>query len=239
MSGGAMSVRIAVCDDDASQLENMKRLLWEWDRDAEVVVYSSAEQFLFDYPDKVFDMLLLDVEMGRMNGMELAAKLREKNDEIPVIFISGYDEFIQRGYDVEAIHYLLKPIRKEKLFEVLDKCVRKGVLKSEDQILLPAEDGLRKIDSGQIICAEAFGKKTVITLKQGEHFDCAMGIQALSQKLGEEFIFCHRSYLINLKYLHSIGKNTVTMDNGETIPLSRRSYEHVNRAFLSYYKEKM
>ena len=91
-------MKISICDDDIVQLDNLRHLLREWNSSAELSEYRSAEQFLFSYPDKSCDLLLLDIEMGDMNGMELARKLRNNGDMLPIIFITGYSEFMQDGY---------------------------------------------------------------------------------------------------------------------------------------------
>ncbi|MDE6710036.1 MAG: LytTR family DNA-binding domain-containing protein, partial [Oscillospiraceae bacterium] len=113
-------ITIAICDDDNSQINALKKMLTEWNSNTIISEYNSAEQFLFNYPDVSCDLLLLDIEMGDMNGMELAKKLRAKGDMLPIIFITGFSQYIGDGYDVEALHYLMKPVDKKKLFQVLD-----------------------------------------------------------------------------------------------------------------------
>ncbi|MDE7300372.1 MAG: LytTR family DNA-binding domain-containing protein, partial [Lachnospiraceae bacterium] len=109
-------ITIAICDDDNSQISALKKMLTEWNSCTVINEYSSAEQFLFHYPDASCHLLLLDIEMGDMNGMELARELRARGDMLPIIFITGFSEYIGDGYDVEALHYLLKPVDKRKLF---------------------------------------------------------------------------------------------------------------------------
>ncbi len=82
---------------------------------AELLRFPSAEAFLFHYAeDKSCDILLLDVEMGAMNGVELAKRIREENDALQIVFITGYTDYIAEGYDVSALHYLVKPVSREK-----------------------------------------------------------------------------------------------------------------------------
>ena len=114
-------IRVAICEDDESQINALKKMLTEWNSCTIISEYNSAEQFLFNYPDISCHLLLLDIEMGDMNGMELARELRARGDMLPIIFITGFSEYIGDGYDVEALHYLLKPVDKIKLFQVLDR----------------------------------------------------------------------------------------------------------------------
>ncbi len=94
----------------------------------------SAEAFLFAYDeDKNFDLLLLDVEMGGMDGVTMARRVRAENTAVQIVFITGYTDYIAEGYDVAALHYLVKPVREEKLFEVLDRAAAK--LRSDSRAL--------------------------------------------------------------------------------------------------------
>lgn len=229
-------IAISICDDDSSQISALKRMLAEWNSHIITDEYSSAEQFLFSYPDRPCDLLLLDIEMGDMNGMELAKKLRAKGDMLPIIFITGFSECISDGYDVEALHYLIKPVDKQKLFEVLDRYACRH--KSDNRIIFPSSDGSVLVSADDIVCLEASGKKTLITLNNGKEVTCTCGLHAASEKTDKGFVSCHRSYVVNIGYISSISKTEITMDSGKKIPLSRRSYDAVNRAFIDYYKEK-
>ena len=92
----------------------------------EVRTFASAEAFLFEYEeDKAYDILLLDVEMNNMSGIELAKRIRKDNSRAEIIFITSYFEFIGEGYEVDALHYLIKPVSAEKLMQVLDKAAKK------------------------------------------------------------------------------------------------------------------
>lgn len=228
-------ITIAICDDDSSQVKALRKLLTEWNSQTVIKEYSSAEQFLFSYPDNQCDLLLLDIEMGDMNGMELAKALRAKGDMLPIVFITGFSEYMGDGYDVEALHYLLKPVDRDKLFMTLDRYSHNR--RPRNRIILPYCEGSVITSSKNIIYLEAFGKKTQVALNSGKKITCSIGLSAVFEKLGDGFVSCHRSYVVNLGYISSVSKNEITMDSGEKIPVSRRLYDSVNRAFIDYYKE--
>ncbi len=231
-----MPITISLCDDDIRQTAYLRELLTKWSADKPFAInineYESAEEFLFDYPDNPCSLLLLDIEMRGINGMELAKKLRAKDDMLPIIFITGYSEYISDGYDVEALHYLLKPLNEEKLFAVLDKYISRHSVKSEE-ILIAAADGSTHILVDSIVCIEAFGRKTQLHLSDKTVIDSNMSIGQFEKLCG--FIRCHRSYLVNLRYVRSIGKTSAFLDTGEEIPLSRRLYNEVNKNFIEFY----
>lgn len=228
---------IAVCDDDAEQLEYIRRILAEWSKhqrmDVKIESFSCAEQFLFAYPSHPCDILLLDIEMRGLSGMELAKKLRSQKDRLPIIFLTGFSEYISEGYDVEALHYLLKPIDGKKLCEVLDRHISRGNGRAE-AVLVRTKDAAMHISAEQIVYVEAFGRKSQIALSDGSYMDCGQKIGHFEQLQG--FLHCHRSYLVNLRHVKGITKATVILDTGREIPLSRRLYQQVNQTFIQYYK---
>lgn len=228
-------ITIAICDDDNSQINALKKMLTEWNSNTIVNEYNSAEQFLFNYSEVSCDLLLLDIEMGDMNGMELAKELRAKGDMLPIIFITGFSKYIGDGYDVEALHYLMKPVDKKKLFQVLDRYACRH--RPDKRIILPSGNESVLVASDNIAYLEAFGKKTQITLNDGKEMICNCGLSEASEKLGQGFVSCHRSYVVNIGAVRKISRTDITMDSGKKIPLSRRSYDSVNRAFIDYYKE--
>ena len=230
-------IRIAICDDNDKQIALLRRMLGEWSGDKPFALvideYISAESFLFSYPDKPCNLLLLDIEMKNMSGIDLAKKLRAKGDMIPIIFITGYSDYMGDGYEVEALHYLLKPVNQDKLFEVLDRYIRRH--NPGNDIVLKCEDKTLHISPEMIEYCEAVGKKSHVHLSDGTPLICETGIGGLKNILNDEFIFCHRSYIVNLRFVRSIGKNEINLDSGGIIPLSRRLYKEVNDKFIGFY----
>ncbi len=231
-----MQITTALCDDDGEQIKNLRSLISEWSADkpfrVNIYEYESCSRFMFEYPDNPCDLLLLDIEMDGINGMELAKKLRARGDMLPIIFITGYADYISEGYDVEALHYLLKPVEREKLFAVLDKYVRRRSVKPKEILISDGEKSTHvPIDS--IVSVEAFGRKTRVTLSDGTEISCGMNIGCFENIGG--LIHCHRSYIVNLRCVKSIGRTVVYMDSGAEIPLSRRLYNEVNKSFIEFY----
>ena len=132
--------RIAICDDLATDRNYLSSLCEIWGSHnsyhIQISEFTSAENFLFHYAEKKdFDILLLDIEMGAMDGVTMARKLRQDNQTVQIIFITGYADYISDGYEVDALHYLMKPIQEEKFFTVLDRAVTK-LIKNQQTITL-------------------------------------------------------------------------------------------------------
>lgn len=235
-----MPFTIGICDDDEAQIAGLRGTLGKWVLDKPFALtideYTSAESFLFSYPDKPCNLLLLDIEMKELNGMELAKKLRAEGDMLPIVFITGYSEYMNDGYEVEALHYLLKPLNEDKLSAVLDRYLKRYT--PEREIVIPCEDRMLRICPDEVMYCEAEGKKTRLYLVDREELLCPFGIGECRGMLTDDFICCHRSYMVNLCYIRSISKGELHLDGGKCIPLSRRHFKEVNERFIEFYTKR-
>lgn len=233
-----MRYKIAVCDDDARQREYVQEIVDAWakknDHRTDVRQYGGTSPFLFDYAEeKDFDILLLDIEMPQINGIELARMVRKDNGSVQIVFITGFADYIFEGYEVSALHYLMKPVRQDKLFEVLDRAAA-NLQKTEQVILLPVDGETLRLPVSHIQYVEAFSHSVAI-VTESETIQVKMSISEMEKMLGEGFVRCHRSYLVGLKYIARLSKTEVILDNGGTLPLSRGAASQVHKAFVSYY----
>lgn len=141
-----MNYKIAICDDSGADRQYVLNMVRAWASSAGHTVhiddFPSAESFLFRYAEESdYDILLLDIEMGAMDGVTMAKELRKSNDTVQIIFITGYSDYISEGYEVAALHYLMKPVKEEKLRSVLDRAVEKITKTNGFCISSPAENG--------------------------------------------------------------------------------------------------
>ncbi len=232
-----MNLHIAICDDDPSQIQYLSQLLTDWSaqrcHSLRITSFSSAENFLFHYEDdKSFDFLLLDIEMGQMNGVELGLRLRQMNREIQIIFITGYMDYIAAGYDVEALHYLLKPVVAEKFFAVLDRgCER--MQQREKALFFETSEGMVRIPMYEIRFLEV--QRNYVTIHAKEDYTVKKTLSQLEQDLDDGFFRTGRSYLVNLRWIQKITKTEVYLKDGTMVPLSRGFYDAANRAFIKYF----
>lgn len=235
-----MKYRIAICDDDSVDRDYVSAVVEEWSASYGHVVlkesFPSAEAFLFQYEErKDYDILLLDIEMKDISGVELARKLRGENTWTQIIFITGYQDFMAEGYEVSALHYLMKPVGKEKLFEVLNRAAA-GLDKKSRSVMFQVDGATCRVDVEDIIYVEAFSHSmTVHTV--AEELEVKMSMSEAEKLLGEGFVRCHRSYIAGLKHVARITRTEVILDRGVSIPLARNSYAAVNQAFIRYYRE--
>jgi DNA-binding LytR/AlgR family response regulator len=234
-----MVYKIAICDDERAQTGYLSALVRRWagsnNDTAEIKVFESAEAFLFAYSDdKDIDILLLDIQMKTMDGIGLAKEIRKDNNSVQIIFITGYPEYISQGYEVSALHYLMKPVSETKLCEVLSKAC-KNLAKTDRTILLDTDRGIIRLPTDSIIFAEAF-LHTIVIQTTDNTFEAKMSISDAERLFGEGFVRCHRSYIAGLRFIKKITKTDIVFDNNKTIPLSRSSYDKVNQSFIKYFR---
>ncbi len=230
---------IAVCDDEAEQRTYLVQLIREWFSQhpfmcADVREFPSAEAFLFEYDANMdWQLLVLDIEMKQMNGMLLAKKIRSQGNNVPIVFVTGYDDYMEEGYDVEALHYLMKPISEEKFKRVLERAL---LTKAEPRHIFETVEGEVLLSNSSIWYAEADGHYCILYTKD-RSYELRCSISALEKRLeGAGFAKPHRSYLVNLLHVMSIGKGEVILDDERSIPLSRNAHRQFHMAFIRLYE---
>lgn len=229
-----MKYRIAICDDEQNQIEYITSIAASWSahegHGCEIRTFASAEAFLFEYEeDKAYDILLLDVEMKNMNGIELAKRIRKDNNRAEIIFITSHFEFVGEGYEVDALHYLIKPISVEKLTQVLTKAAEKLSVEPPS-VVISCEGETVKLYESDILYVESFLHYIVIHMKDNE-YKIKENISVFENRVSDDFYRIHRSYLVSLKHITRISRTSVNIGNTE-LPLSRGKYDDINRAFI-------
>ncbi len=230
-----MNYKIAICDDSDADRQYIAALAADWAAGAGHTVqidgFASAENFLFYYAEKKdCDILLLDIEMGAMDGVTMAKKLRQGNDIVQIVFISGYSDYISEGYEVEALHYLMKPVKKEKLCSVLDRAAEK-ISKNEKILNLELGSEMVRIPIYQIRYAEVFGN--YVTIYALSDYTVKMPLGRLEDQLDERFYRIGRSALVNLTRISRVTRTEIKLNDGTVIPLPRGAYDGINQAIIS------
>ena len=228
--------RIAIWDDEQNQIEYITSSVASWSahegHGCEIRTFASAEAFLFEYEeDKAYDILLLDVEMKNMNGIELAKRIRKDNNRAEIIFITSHFEFVGEGYEVDALHYLIKPISAEKLTQVLTKAAEKLSVEPPS-VVISCEGETVKLYEADIRYVESFLHYIVIHTKDKE-YKIKENMSVFENRVSDYFYRIHRSYLVSLKYITRISRTSVSIGNTE-LPLSRGKYDDINRAFIQH-----
>lgn len=227
--------KIAICDDNSKDSEYVSSLVKKWFNEknllTKIEIFNSAESFLFQYSlDKNYDILLLDIEMGKMDGVTLAKEIRKNNKTVQIIFITGYSDYIAEGYEVAALHYLMKPVNENKLYEVLNRACEK---------INQNEKSLNLMFYGEMVLVPLHEIKYItvhqnyVTVFANNEYTIKKTLGEIEKSLDERFIRVGRALIINITYISKVTKSEVHLLDGSVLPLPRGAYEAINRAIIT------
>ena len=233
-------MRIALCDDEISLVQSYAGIIREWSQKTgypcEISTFCSSRNLLFEFQDGYrFDLLLLDIEMPEMNGMELARAIRQIDRRVMIVFLTNYDNFVFEGYEVGAFRYLMKSEAEKKLFPLLDHVAAEQGQEKE-YLLIRAGGGEERLELSSLLYLEASKHDSILHAKEGDRL-LKLPISKLAELLPENFLFSHRSFIVNLQYLERLSKTECLMSNGASVPVSRAAYGALNEAFIAFYKK--
>lgn len=184
-----------------------------------------------------FDVIFLDILMGGMDGMETARQCRRMNFDNILVFLSSSRRYVFEAYDVEAFHYLVKPVDHDKLKHVLKRAAEKGRHHFQDYILVSRDRQKRKIFLDQVRYFEIRGRQIHVH-EEREVWTYYEQMGALEKQLaGKGFFRCHKSYLLNLNYVEFYNRQEAVLDNGERIMIAKRRYEEFCQVILAHMRE--
>ncbi len=234
-------MKIAVIEDVKPHRDLLVHYLEEWRRGQEravtVETFGSGESFWFRYEEeRDFDVLFLDISMPGMNGMELARKVRERDRHMVIVFATAVSDYLEEGYEVEALHYLIKPLSREKIARCMEKALERR--RQERFVTLHAGEEILKVSEECINYVEARGRGCCIgRVRVPGELEVHESLSELESLLNpEEFMKCHRSYLCRIGNIRHIGRENMEFDDGTRIPVSRRLYSQVNQRFIAYFR---
>ena len=230
---------IAVCDDEVieccSMAKRIKEIMEAVKIPCMIRQFRSGGELLQALDG--FDIVFLDIIMQDLDGMRTARIFREKAPDKILIFVSSSREYVFEAYDVEAFQYLLKPVDDRKLKRVLQKAVLKTERRAQEFIIVSRERQKKKLFLDDIYYFEIKGRVVDVHGQEGI-FAYYEQIGELENKLqGKGFFRCHKSYLINLKYVDMYNRQEVILENGESIVIAKRRYDKFCQEVLKVMRE--
>ncbi len=230
---------IAVCDDEVIECCNMakriKEIMEEMKIPCIIRQFRSGGELLQALES--FDIVFLDIIMQDLDGMKTAQAFRKKASDKILIFISSSREYVFEAYDVEAFQYLLKPVDDRKLKNVLQKAIVKTQSRSQEFIIVSRERQKKKLFLDDIYYFEIKGRIVDAHGPEGI-FTYYEQIGELENKIRDKGFFrCHKSYLINLKYVDGYSRKEVVLENGEKIVIAKRRYDEFVQEMLKVMRK--
>lgn len=232
-------LKVAICDDESQFRNIIKKHLSRYQNETsieiEVFEFENGEDLL-EKNIEVFDVILLDIRMNKLNGIEVAKQIRSKDSNTVIVFITSLIQYALEGYKINAIDYLLKPINYKNMEDIMNRIIQK--LETTDYITIKNDNGVYKIAFSDIVFIETYSRKLLIhTLS--ENIISYKKMKAMETLLPKTLFFrCHIAYIINFKYVRKLEKNSIYLSNGTVIPLSRSYKEQFKIRVLEYWGDK-
>ena len=235
--GAARLYRLAICEDDARLNEVMCgdccEILSELGIEHETACFFSAEA-LEDalFSGARFDALLLDVMLPGKTGMALAKDLRERDDRVSIIFTTSMEEYLQEGYSVQPIQFLLKPVRRDALADALRTDLKLN--HSQSAVILRMGARTVVLSAGDIRCAESQNHSVLLYIDGGKRTFPVTLAEVERLLPPSRFCRCHNSFIVNMECIFEITRTEITLTTGERIPIGRKYYAGAQSALVRY-----
>ena len=227
-------VKFAVCDDDREMAAYISEKLHEYYPDkCEIKRYFDGESLLDDIYREHFDVIFLDVGLPGLNGMQIAEKIREDNRHVKIVFVTNNKDLAHMGYVYGAFRYVRKMRLEEELREAAES-LKKYFDTINDYVNFKTPTGEIIVDVKRIEYFEVKGHSLTMVCGENEEQICGTMSGYADSLKSKGFTRIHKSYLVNIRYIHSLDKNDVILTNGKKLPLSRKRADNVKKERLDF-----
>lgn len=241
-------LRIAICDDNVADLSNMVSIINSYKAlksDMHIIEYkafnSALDLISAMESGQQYDLLLLDILMPFMTGMEVAKEIRQFNQDIKIIFSTSSSEFAVESYSVGAYYYVLKPISKDKLFIILDKVLAEMESQADISFFIKGKIGLTRVYLNKLEFAEVIGRTIFYHLTDGSVLEAIGSMSELEKKLLPNpcFIKPHRSYIVNMEHIDTLSQREIKMRSHSSALIAKANYSTVKSKYMSFAFKKL
>lgn len=235
-------INIAVCDDNPVFLKEIISTIDKVYPDKHsIFAFSNAQALIShieDYSEDCIDIIVTDIEMPGINGVNMAKSLRPLYPRLQFIFITNYTEYIQDVFTVDPIYYILKPVDPKKLVEALYKAVAAIDAGNRNAVSITSKKKVLRIRHDEIQYAESY-KRTILVHELRRNTEALMKLDDFQKMLPPHFIRTHKSYLVNMNMIRSISNNRIELFTGEIIPVAKAKFPEIKKEILHYLGEKI
>ena len=232
-------LHIAIVEDDPSYARQLQDYLGRYSRESgepiEVTVYTDGDEIVEGYRAQ-FDLILLDVEMPFLDGMTAAEEIRRRDSEVVIIFITNMAQYAIKGYAVDALDYVLKPVSYFAFSQRLERAIQRLKNREQKYIVLPVKGGMRKLEVSDIYYIESQDHELTVHTRAGD-FSTGITMRQMEETLsGLHFFRGNNSYLINLEHVDGV-QDGCAVARGELLRLSRPRKNAFLEALSNYMGE--
>lgn len=234
-------IRIAICEDEKEQQELLKnyieKIFEELSIKYSLDTFDSGEELLENY-SKDIDLILLDIQLGEINGMDTARKIRILDNNVEIIFITSLMEYALEGYKVRAYRYLVKPVKYDDIKENIINCIKELEIKNK-YIIINKQGNQIKLDINEITYIEV-QKETITINTLNEVYKINETMSNIEKEIDcIKFFRCHKSFLVNLEHVKIIKQYVAILENSEEVPVSRYRFKETKDKFFELIEDKL
>ncbi len=229
-------MNIAIVEDETIFQTKLMDLIQFWNQGQGLSLnfqcFSSCEQFLAEFQHN-FSVIFMDIILPGENGMETAKQIRQKDADVPIIFVTSTLEYATEGYDLEALYYVLKPVKQADI----NKCMNRiaSITASNEYVVPLVSNQIGKFRYSDITYLESQKHYVIIYTRSGQ-FVCRKKISEAGAELPEIFVQCHRSIIVNINHVVLISRKELTLSTGATVPVSNSYQDDVTKKFIDCTK---
>lgn len=230
--------KIAVCDDEEAVSEQVKNLITEWNPAVDVVCFSSGEALLENYQS--YEAVFLDIDMAGMNGIETGKAIRRLDKDTKIVYLTAYRDYVSGAFGVHAFQYLLKPINKKAIWNVLEEIFR-YMRSAEKKIILD----FHTVDGALCLLVESiyffeYENRKIRIVTDKEQYYMADKIGNVAKRMAEfGFSMPHQSFVVNMFHVKNVKNQQIFLDNGMEIPLSQKKQKIWKQELMGYLSRRM
>lgn len=236
-------LKIAICDDREEDRDRMymyvKQFCEERLQRAEIKVFSHPDDLICECEKFRPHIYILDIVMPMVNGIQAARELRWNQPEAQIVFATSEKSFALESFDVNPINYILKPVNKEKLFETLDLAMKRISLEEEKTITVKVKGGYSTFRQDDVLYIDYRNHVVSYHLLSGETISTSTLRIGFAEYLnqhheGEEFVQCHESVVVNIRFIDKLTKTEILMRNQEVLPVAKSRYALVSEKYMNF-----
>lgn len=228
-------IRIGICDDDPAIIAEIIRLIHKLDNlEYHISTFTSSIE-LQEYMRRkaCLDLVFMDIMLRQDNGIEAAKDLQQEFPGVQIIFMTGYIDLAGDIFDADPVYFLVKPVTEEKLTVALNRAVLKLQQAKKEVFSLTLKDGIYQVAVNEISYLESASR--VVTMHTAkEQYQYYKKLDEAEQELGDQFVRCHQSYLVNMEKIKELKRESIQLFDGTVIPVSRNNRIQTKEKFLHF-----
>lgn len=229
-----MNFNITIIEDNLQEKERLLKALHLWEEKNNLTLhiscYDNGEDYLDAHTNDEDHLYILDIQLPGMTGIDVAKRMRARGFDGAILFLTAFREYVFDGYDVRALHYLLKPITQE----ALDKCLDDILQQLKGNHFVFRDNGnIIQIPYGDIICLSVVKHYIQITTKK-EVYSIRMSLKNILPFLPKEFVQCHRGHIINMRHIRKLTPTNIFLSNHTTVLIGRKYLDTVRHEYADF-----